>query len=100
MYMKGTILQDQARKHLESEMKKVVSDPEMQKRLVPDFPVGCKRILPSGDQFLHVSRVAFLEPLPGDSQYTDSFHCIGHQRRQRGSRLLGCEVFHRNRLHQ
>lgn len=53
MYMKGTILQDQARKHLESEMKKVVSDPEMQKRLVPDFPVGCKRILPSGDQFLH-----------------------------------------------
>ncbi|KAF4953937.1 hypothetical protein FSARC_12293 [Fusarium sarcochroum] len=53
MYMKGTVLQKQAREHLESEMKKVVLDEEVQKKLVPDFPVGCKRILPSGDQFLH-----------------------------------------------
>ncbi|KAF4953298.1 hypothetical protein FGADI_6064 [Fusarium gaditjirri] len=53
MYMKGTILQKQAREHLESEMKKVVLDEEVQKKLVPDFPVGCKRILPSGDQFLY-----------------------------------------------
>ncbi|KAF5661752.1 monooxygenase [Fusarium heterosporum] len=53
MYMKGTILQKQARDHLESEMKKVVLDEEARKKLVPDFPVGCKRILPSGDQFLH-----------------------------------------------
>ncbi|RKL02209.1 putative sterigmatocystin biosynthesis monooxygenase stcW [Fusarium oxysporum] len=53
MYMKGTVLQRQAREHLESEMKKVVIDEEVQKKLVPDFPVGCKRILPSGDQFLY-----------------------------------------------
>ncbi|RKL50882.1 hypothetical protein BFJ72_g335 [Fusarium proliferatum] len=53
MYMKGTVLQKQAREHLESEMKKVVIDEEVQKKLVPDFPVGCKRILPSGDQFLY-----------------------------------------------
>lgn len=57
MYMKGTVLQKQAREHLESEMKKVVIDEEVQNKLVPDFPVGCKRILPSGDQFLYVSRV-------------------------------------------
>ncbi|KAF4467927.1 sterigmatocystin biosynthesis monooxygenase stcW [Fusarium albosuccineum] len=56
MYMKGTVLQKQAREHLESEMKKVVLDPEIQKRLVPEFPVGCKRILPSGDQFLYAIR--------------------------------------------
>lgn len=55
MYMKGTVLQRQAREHLESEMKKVVIDEGVQKKLVPDFPVGCKRILPSGDQFLYVS---------------------------------------------
>jgi cation diffusion facilitator CzcD-associated flavoprotein CzcO len=55
MYMKGTVLQAQAREHLASEMKKVIVDPEVQKTLVPDFPVGCKRILPSGDKFLHVS---------------------------------------------
>ncbi|KAF5561492.1 sterigmatocystin biosynthesis monooxygenase stcW [Fusarium napiforme] len=53
MYMKGTVLQQQAREHLESQMKKVVIDEEVQKKLVPDFPVGCKRILPSGDQFLY-----------------------------------------------
>ncbi|KAF4987751.1 hypothetical protein FGRMN_10175 [Fusarium graminum] len=40
MYMKGTILQQQARDHLESEMKKVVMDEEARKKLVPDFPVG------------------------------------------------------------
>jgi hypothetical protein len=56
--MKGTVLQQQARKHLTSEMNNVVTDLEMQKKLVPDFPVGCKRILPSGDQFLHVSQVS------------------------------------------
>jgi cation diffusion facilitator CzcD-associated flavoprotein CzcO len=55
--MKGTVLQKQAREYLESEMKKVVVDEDVQKKLVPDFPVGCKRILPSGDQFLYVSRV-------------------------------------------
>ncbi|UPL03045.1 hypothetical protein LCI18_013979 [Fusarium solani-melongenae] len=53
MYMKGTVLQSQARQHLEDEMKKIIPDPELQKKLVPDFAVGCKRILPSGDQFLH-----------------------------------------------
>lgn len=56
MYMKGTVLQSQARQHLEAEMKKIIPDPELQRKLVPDFAVGCKRILPSGDQFLHVSR--------------------------------------------
>jgi hypothetical protein len=34
-------------------MKKVLVDPEAQAKMVPDFPVGCKRILPSGDSFLH-----------------------------------------------
>lgn len=55
MYMKGSILQEQARKLLETEMRKLLVDPEMQAKLVPDFPVGCKRILPSGYIFLSVS---------------------------------------------
>jgi hypothetical protein len=55
MYMKGTVLQNQARQLLESEMKKLVVDPAVQDKLVPDFPVGCKRILPSGFPFLKVS---------------------------------------------
>lgn len=55
MYMKGTVLQNQARQLLESEMKKLVVDPALHQKLVPDFPVGCKRILPSGFPFLKVS---------------------------------------------
>ena len=55
MYMKGTVLQQQARALLDKEMKKLIVDPEAQKRLVPRFPVGCKRILPSGFPFLRVS---------------------------------------------
>ena len=55
MYMKGTVLQNQARQLLESEMKKLVVDPAVQQKLLPDFAVGCKRILPSGFSFLKVS---------------------------------------------
>lgn len=55
MYMKGTVLQQQARALLDKEMKKLIIEPEAQKRLVPRFPVGCKRILPSGFPFLRVS---------------------------------------------
>ena len=61
MYMTGTVLQGQARKMLDAEMKKLIGDhPEIHDKLVPDFPVGCKRILPSGFPYLRVSFSFFL----------------------------------------
>ncbi|KAH7009551.1 hypothetical protein EDB80DRAFT_891784 [Ilyonectria destructans] len=90
MYMKGTILQDQARQHLESEMKKVISDPEMQKRLVPDFAVGCKRILPSGDQFLHTIKEDNVEVIySGVKSFTET-GCISDDGQSHDGDVIIC----------
>ncbi|KAL2850026.1 monooxygenase [Aspergillus pseudodeflectus] len=52
MYLKDTILQQQCRSLLESEMKKLLQDDELEKQLIPDFAVGCKRVIPSGFRYL------------------------------------------------
>ncbi|KEY73043.1 hypothetical protein S7711_06117 [Stachybotrys chartarum IBT 7711] len=52
LYLKGTILQEQCKILLESEMKKILGgDPEHNK-LIPKFAVGCKRVVPSGFRYL------------------------------------------------
>uniref|UniRef100_A0A0B7K767 FAD/NAD(P)-binding domain-containing protein n=1 Tax=Bionectria ochroleuca TaxID=29856 RepID=A0A0B7K767_BIOOC len=76
MYMKGTVLQAQAREHLASEMKKVIVDPEVQKTLVPDFPVGCKRILPSGDKFLHTIKENNVKVVYSGVKYFTESGCV------------------------
>ncbi|KAI1342701.1 FAD/NAD(P)-binding domain-containing protein [Xylariaceae sp. FL0016] len=53
MYLKDTILQNQAKSLLESEMKKIFNgDKEAEEKLIPDFAVGCKRVIPSGFRYL------------------------------------------------
>ncbi|KAL3446534.1 monooxygenase [Aspergillus insuetus] len=52
MYLKDTILQQQCRNLLKSEMKKLLQDNELEKQLIPDFAVGCKRVIPSGFRYL------------------------------------------------
>jgi len=54
MYLKDTILQQQCRDLLTSEMKKLLQDNELEKQLIPDFSVGCKRVIPSGFRYLKV----------------------------------------------
>ncbi|KAI2636933.1 FAD/NAD(P)-binding domain-containing protein [Hypomontagnella submonticulosa] len=52
MYMKDTILQQQCRDLLTSTTKKLLQDEEMERKLIPDFAVGCKRVVPSGYKYL------------------------------------------------
>ncbi|RYP56741.1 hypothetical protein DL769_009867 [Monosporascus sp. CRB-8-3] len=52
MYQKGTVLQEQCRSLLTSETKKILDDEVMTKNLIPNFAVGCKRVIPSGFRFL------------------------------------------------
>ncbi|KAL4966094.1 flavin-containing monooxygenase [Aspergillus stella-maris] len=52
MYLKHSILQQQARELLEGKMKKVLQDEELEKQLIPNFAVGCKRVNPSGFKYL------------------------------------------------
>lgn len=60
MYLRDSILQKQCRALLESEMKKIVDDEELEDKLIPDFAVGCKRVVPSGFRYLRVSSLAIL----------------------------------------
>lgn len=53
--MKDTILQEQCKNLLTSTTKKLLQDEEMERRLIPDFAVGCKRVIPSGYKYLTVS---------------------------------------------
>lgn len=55
MYLRDSMLQKQCKDLLESEMKKIVEDEEVQDKLIPKFAVGCKRVVPSGFRYLRVS---------------------------------------------
>lgn len=55
VYLRGTVLQEQCKALLESEMKKIVDDKEAEEKLIPKFAVGCKRVVPSGFKYLRVS---------------------------------------------
>ncbi|KAI1106978.1 monooxygenase [Jackrogersella minutella] len=52
MYMKGTVLQEQSKKLLTETTKKLLQDEEMERQLIPNFAVGCKRVIPSGYKYL------------------------------------------------
>ncbi|KAL4949639.1 monooxygenase [Aspergillus filifer] len=52
MYLKDSILQRQCRELLEGEMRKILQDGELERRLIPTFSVGCKRVNPSGFKYL------------------------------------------------
>ena len=54
MYLKDTVLQEQAKGLLTSVMKNAFQDQEMEDRLIPKFAVGCKRVVPSGFRYLKV----------------------------------------------
>lgn len=54
MYLKDTVLQRQCRDLLESVLQKAFPDEEMKKHLIPNFSVGCKRVVPSGYRYLEV----------------------------------------------
>ncbi|KAL5337680.1 monooxygenase [Aspergillus crustosus] len=52
MYLKNSILQKQCKDLLESEMKRLLQNEELEEQLIPDFAVGCKRVVPSGFKYL------------------------------------------------
>ncbi|KAI0847154.1 FAD/NAD(P)-binding domain-containing protein [Daldinia vernicosa] len=52
LYLKGTVLQEQCKTLLKGEMEKIFDDEESRKKLIPNFAVGCKRVIPSGFRYL------------------------------------------------
>lgn len=60
VFVKGTPDQRDARARFETRMQEVIRDPALQKALIPDFEVGCRRVSP-GEPFLHALQEANVE---------------------------------------
>lgn len=55
LYLKDSVLQEQCKTLLESEIKKMIDDEAAEDKMIPKFAVGCKRVIPSGFRYLRVS---------------------------------------------
>lgn len=54
IYMKGTVLQEQSVELLSSETRRILGNEDMANKLIPNFAVGCKRVIPTGSRYLEV----------------------------------------------
>ncbi|KAL1877948.1 hypothetical protein Daus18300_002302 [Diaporthe australafricana] len=52
LYLKDSVLQEQCKTLLESEIKKMIDDKAAEDKMIPKFAVGCKRVIPSGFRYL------------------------------------------------
>lgn len=73
IYMKGTVLQAQSVQLLSSEARRILDDPEVEAKLIPDFAVGCKRIIPTGSRYLQALKRDNVDMVfTGVSRFTES----------------------------
>ncbi|RAL13173.1 flavin-containing monooxygenase [Aspergillus homomorphus CBS 101889] len=75
MYLRDTVLQRQSRELLESVMRKGLPKEEMQRRLIPNFAVGCKRVVPSGLRYLETLSKANVEIVYGGVSSVSATGC-------------------------
>ncbi|RAK71285.1 flavin-containing monooxygenase [Aspergillus fijiensis CBS 313.89] len=75
MYLRDTVLQRQSRELLESVMRKGLPKEEMQRRLIPTFAVGCKRVVPSGFRYLETLSKANVEIVYGGVSSVSATGC-------------------------
>ncbi|KAI1379370.1 monooxygenase [Hypoxylon crocopeplum] len=73
----NSILQGQCKELLTSMTKKLLQDEEMERKLIPDFAVGCKRVVPSGYKYLTTLKKDNIDVVyTGVASFTES-GCIG-----------------------
>ncbi|KAI2466801.1 FAD/NAD(P)-binding domain-containing protein [Annulohypoxylon bovei var. microspora] len=61
MYMRDTVLQEQCKSLLTATTKTLLQDKGMEQKLIPDFSVGCKRVIPSGYKYLTTLKKANID---------------------------------------
>lgn len=73
IYMKGTVLQAYSVELLSSEARRILNDKEVEKKLIPNFAVGCKRIIPTGSRYLQALKQDNVEMVfTGVSSFTET----------------------------
>ncbi|KAL2813563.1 monooxygenase [Aspergillus granulosus] len=90
MYLKNTILQQQCRDLLESEMKKHLQDSELEQRIIPDFAVGCKRVVPSGFRYLKTLKMPNVKVVHGGVTSTTLSGCISDDGNHHAGDVIIC----------
>ncbi|KAL2848154.1 monooxygenase [Aspergillus pseudoustus] len=90
MYLKDTILQQQCRDLLTSEMKKLLQDSELEQQLIPDFAVGCKRVIPSGFRYLKTLKQPNVRVVYGSATSFSSSGCISNNNETHTGDVIIC----------
>ncbi|PYI09173.1 monooxygenase, partial [Aspergillus sclerotiicarbonarius CBS 121057] len=90
MYLKDTVLQEQAKGLLTSVMKNAFQDQEMEDRLIPKFAVGCKRVVPSGFKYLKTLKKENVEVVYGGVTSVTPSGCIGDDGQQHEGDIIIC----------
>ncbi|PYH97344.1 monooxygenase [Aspergillus ellipticus CBS 707.79] len=90
MYLKDTVLQGQARDLLSSVMKKAFQDREMEQKLIPDFSVGCKRVVPSGFRYLKTLKQENIDVVHGGVASVTESGCISDDGQHHEGDIIIC----------
>ncbi|KAL7627403.1 hypothetical protein AAE478_001596 [Parahypoxylon ruwenzoriense] len=90
MYMKDTVLQGQSRDLLTKTTKKILDDEEMERKLIPDFAIGCKRVIPSGYKYLKTLKEENIDVVySGVTSFTES-GCISEDGQSHTGDVIIC----------
>ncbi|KAI1305542.1 FAD/NAD(P)-binding domain-containing protein [Xylaria venustula] len=89
VYIKNTVLQNQAKSILESTMKEMLS-PDMIEKLTPKFSVGCKRVIPSGFKFLRTLNESNVSVIHSPASSLTSTGCITEDGQHHDADVIIC----------
>ncbi|KAI3002567.1 hypothetical protein CBS147346_5793 [Aspergillus niger] len=90
MYLKDTVLQEQAKGLLTSVMKKAFQDQEMEDRLIPNFSVGCKRVVPSGFRYLNTLKKENVDVVYGGVTAVTPSGCVSEDGNEHQGDIIIC----------
>ncbi|RAL03178.1 flavin-containing monooxygenase [Aspergillus ibericus CBS 121593] len=90
MYLKDTVLQEQAKGLLTSVMRNAFRDQEMEDRLIPKFAVGCKRVVPSGFKYLKTLKKDNVDVVYGGVTSVTPSGCISDDGQQHEGDIIIC----------
>ncbi|KAI0457407.1 FAD/NAD(P)-binding domain-containing protein [Xylaria acuta] len=90
VYVKNSILQNQCKDLLKSSMRSILNDEEMEEKLIPDFSVGCKRVIPSGLRFLKALKKENVEIIHGAATAFTATGCLTSDARHHTADIIIC----------
>lgn len=75
MFLNGSKLQEMTKRAVTKQMQQKLADPELQKKLIPDWAFGCRRMTP-GEGYLEALQADNVEVVIGDIDYITATGCV------------------------